>query len=228
MFFFSKIPWQFTDLEKFWFSPDFSLILLVLINCFQSSEQGRTIKIRGNFVSKLYFHEYLDQFANKFSSKRQTGFIFVTQSSNTGTIFGTKHLNMTNELTFLPPASEGWGKVMFSVCSHLGGGYPSLQHYPECHGAARGGYPVRSSRGGGYPGQGGYPAGGTLAGGGTQLGQHREYLLHGGRYASCVHAGGLSCLDIFLMWICHAEVKLLRDMWKRYGFISSFSASSTT
>ena len=22
----------------------------------------------------------------------------------------------------LPPASEGWGKVMFSVCSHLGGG----------------------------------------------------------------------------------------------------------
>ena len=35
---------------------------------------------------------------------------------------------------------------------------------------------------GGYPGQGG-----------TQLGQHREYLLHGGQYASCVHAGGLSC-----------------------------------
>ena len=26
----------------------------------------------------------------------------------------------------LPPASEGWGKVIFSVCSHLrgGGGYP--------------------------------------------------------------------------------------------------------
>ena len=29
-------------------------------------------------------------------------------------------------------------------------------------------------------------------GGGTQLGQ-QEYSLHGGRYASCVHAGGLSC-----------------------------------
>ena len=28
-------------------------------------------------------------------------------------------------ITSLPPASEGWGKVIFSVCSHLwGGGYP--------------------------------------------------------------------------------------------------------
>ena len=26
-----------------------------------------------------------------------------------------------------------------------------------------------------------------------QLGQQKEYLLRGGRYASCVHAGGLSC-----------------------------------
>ena len=92
---------------------------------------------------------------------------------------------------------------MFSVCSHLGGGEPishnALQHYPECHGAA-GGYPGGggSTLAGGYPG-GGYPAwGGTLpGGGGTQVGQHREYLLHGGRYASCVHAGGLSCI------ICH-------------------------
>ena len=62
-----------------------------------------------------------------------------------------------------------------------------------------GGYPARSSRGGGtLPGPAGgggtWPGGGgTLpGGGGTQLGQHREYLLHGGRYASCVHAGGLS------------------------------------
>ena len=29
--------------------------------------------------------------------------------------------------------------------------------------------------------------------GGTQVGQQKEYSLHGGRYASCVHAGGLSC-----------------------------------
>ena len=63
-----------------------------------------------------------------------------------------------------------------------------------------GGYPARSSWGG-VPCQvqpGGYPGwGGTLARGGTQLGQHREYLLHGGRYASCVHAGGHSCSAFF-------------------------------
>ena len=29
---------------------------------------------------------------------------------------------------------------------------------------------------------------------GTLVGQQKEYLLHGGRYASCIHAGGLSCL----------------------------------
>ena len=46
---------------------------------------------------------------------------------------------------------------------------------------------------GGYPGWGGTLAGGVPCRGGTQLGQYREYLLHGGRYASCVHAGGLSC-----------------------------------
>ena len=46
---------------------------------------------------------------------------------------------------------------------------------------------------GGYP-AGGYPARvGTLPVGGTQSGQQKEYSLHGGRYASCVHAGGLSC-----------------------------------
>ena len=67
-------------------------------------------------------------------------------------------------------------------------------------------------QGGGYPypiqlcnitqnAMGPWPGGVTLAGegypgwGGTQLGQHREYLLHGGRYASCVHAGGLSCVN---------------------------------
>ena len=99
-----------------------------------------------------------------------------------------------------------------------GGGVPishnALQHFPDCHGAARGGTLPGPAGGVPWPGgtlAGGYPGrGGTLAGGeysvrgvpwlggypgrgGTQLGQHREYLLHGGRYASCVHAGGLSC-----------------------------------
>ena len=54
---------------------------------------------------------------------------------------------------------------------------------------------------GGYPGQvppggGGYPGQVPPPGGGTRVGQQKEYSLHGGRYASCVHAGGLSC------WIC--------------------------
>ena len=153
------------------------------------------------------------------------------------------------------------GKVMFSVCPHLGGypypimlcnisqnsmgqppgGYP----YPimlcnisqNAMGQPLGGYPARSSWGGtlpgparGYPGQvpprarsdGGVPDLGTpppgypppgyplpenpparvpptrvppqRGRGVPRSGQHREYLLHGGRYASCVHAGGLSCL----------------------------------
>ena len=97
-----------------------------------------------------------------------------------------------------------------------GGGYPGGVPW---QGQYPGGYPAR-----GYPVGGillggnllggtlpGVPSwGGTLPGGiqvrylpwpgqdggGTQLGQHREYLLHGGRYASCVHAGGLSCFHI--------------------------------
>ena len=40
---------------------------------------------------------------------------------------------------------------------------------------------------------GGQPVGG--GGESAKIGQHREYLLHGGWYASCVHAGGLSCLE---------------------------------
>ena len=52
---------------------------------------------------------------------------------------------------------------------------------------------------GGVPGSGtpwGYP-GQVPPRGGTQVGQQKEYSLHGGRYASCVHAGGLSCCADF-------------------------------
>ena len=105
------------------------------------------------------------------------------------------------------------GKVMFSVCSHLGGGVPishnALQHFPECHGADTGGggtLPGPAGGVGGFPAGGGTLPGGTLVrypppsqvrtGGGTQVGQQKEYSIHGGRYASCVHAGGLSCAKI--------------------------------
>ena len=47
--------------------------------------------------------------------------------------------------------------------------------------------------------QGGYPGQVPPPGGGTRVGQQKEYSLHGGRYASCVHAGGLSCFILFLL-----------------------------
>ena len=107
---------------------------------------------------------------------------------------------------FLPPASEGWGKVMFSVCPHLGGG-GSVQ--PEGSESSRGGQSslggwVSAARGGISPARGGSvqpggqssQGGGQSAGGGgsVKIGQQNEYSLHGGQYASCVHAGGLSCI----------------------------------
>ena len=87
-----------------------------------------------------------------------------------------------------------------------GGGYPGQvppRGVPRS-GTPPGGYPgqvpprVRYPPGGsGYPPRGvpdpGTPPGGYLTRGGTQLGQQKEYSLHGGRYASCVHTGGLSC-----------------------------------
>ena len=65
-----------------------------------------------------------------------------------------------------------------------------------------GGYPGRVPPGqvrmGGYSGRvcppGRVPPPARSGWGGTQLGQQKEYSLHGRRYASCVHAGGLSCL----------------------------------
>ena len=47
----------------------------------------------------------------------------------------------------LPPASEGWGKVMFSVCSHLGGG--SGQSQPGGGQVSPAGWGGQSSQGGG-------------------------------------------------------------------------------
>ena len=128
----------------------------------------------------------------------------------------------------LPPASEGWRKVMFSLCPPFGGGVPCLRSGwggGTLSQVWMGGYPI-SGLGGGcpIPGlDGGYPIpgldrgtptwsqvrmGGYLgyppsAGWGTphwgqdggvpQLEQHGVYLLHSRRYASYIHAGGLSC-----------------------------------
>ena len=113
----------------------------------------------------------------------------------------------------------------------------ALQHFPECHGAASGGVPCQVQPGG-YPGGGGTLVGGTLVGGtlpggyptwvpprpgqvggGTQLGQLKEYSLHGGRYASCVHAGGLSCYSVFLVLVLKSFYCLFPFM---FLFYSSF------
>ena len=70
-------------------------------------------------------------------------------------------------------------------------------------------YPPRGVPGsgtppGGVPGSGtppgGVPGSGTPPGGGTRVGQQKEYSLHGGRYASCVHAE-----DCLVYSMCRVE-----------------------
>ena len=118
----------------------------------------------------------------------------------------------------LPTAYVVREEVIFSVCVSVhtgGGGYPipgpgGWRGYP-IPGPGRGGTPFpgpgggvahpRSRQGGTHPGtpqQGDTHLGYPLAGG-THPGyppphqeQHSVYLLCGGRYASCIHAG-LSC-----------------------------------
>ena len=58
---------------------------------------------------------------------------------------------------------------------------------------SHGGEGVGQPRGEGWVSQGGRGGSAGGRGGSAKIEQHREYLLHGGRYASCVHAGGLSC-----------------------------------
>ena len=43
--------------------------------------------------------------------------------------------------------------------------------------------------------------------------QHSEHLLHGGRYASCFHAGGLSCFNMPLLPRCEQTLPLV-GLWK--------------
>ena len=112
----------------------------------------------------------------------------------------TKFLSIHIFLIFLPSAIRRMGESnIFSLFTLAGGG---------------GGTPSQVwVGGGGYP-TSGLGRGGTQfqvqGGGGTQtwdwvtpppqtrsgLDKHSEYLLRGGRCASCVHAGALSCLFI--------------------------------
>ena len=106
---------------------------------------------------------------------------------------------------------EGWGKVMFSVCSQGGGGVegiPTPRYLPPW---PRYLYPIQVRMGGGgtprylppvpHPGQEwgrGYPLPWPRylpPHPPTRIGQHMEYLIRCGQYASCVHAGVLSCVN---------------------------------
>ena len=110
-------------------------------------------------------------------------------------IFTARVLSTTGRLCF---------DTCLSVC-HSGGGGSRSSQWRGGSGPAGGwgggqvqpvGGSGPASQGGSGPAKGGSgPArGGSTSGGGSaKIGQHREYLLHGGRYASCVHAGGLSC-----------------------------------
>ena len=84
----------------------------------------------------------------------------------------------------------GEGTVFTGICLFTPGG-------------GEGTYPGKVQTGGGaYLGQGRYPPSPA------RTDQHSEHLLRGGRYASCVHAGGLSCLSFaftqedFLVYLC--------------------------
>ena len=124
---------------------------------------------------------------------------------NSRRIFHWTHARLRKSINWqrsLAPASEGWRKVMFSLCPPFrgGGGTPSQ--------VCGGGVSQPGLNGGGYPSQVwmvGYPLGqvwmvGVYPGypppwldGVPPLHQHSKHLLRSGRYASCVHAGGLSC-----------------------------------
>ena len=90
---------------------------------------------------------------------------------------------------------------------------------PPGRGVPRSGYPPGGTRvrypPGGVPGSGtppGVPRSGYPPRGGylTRVGQQKEYSLHGGRYASCVHAGGLSCVLLSLFNLQLFSINKLR------------------
>ena len=102
---------------------------------------------------------------------------------------------------YRPHLKDGEGNV-FSLFIPVGGGGGGVS--PAGGGgsgqSSRGGGSGQSSRGGlGQSTRGGvsHPrvgGGQSSWGGSAKIGQQNEYSLHGGRYASCIHAGGLSCL----------------------------------
>ena len=99
-------------------------------------------------------------------------------------------------LTFQGGTPSSWWGVPPSQVQVGEGVPPSSWHGGVPHPADGGRYPLPRSRWGvPHPANGGYPPsrGSPRQGYPPPPEQHRVYLLRGGRYASCVHAGGLSC-----------------------------------
>ena len=141
-------------------------------------------------------------------------------------------------ITSLPPASERWWKVMFSLCPPLGGGGVLP---PSCQQGRGGVLHPRSRLGGGMAGglphpkvwmEEHYPPphtgldrvppraphprlDGVPPSPHQETHQHSEHLLRGGRYASCVHAGELSCSryrsNSNWLYVCCLETKCLNS-----------------
>ena len=77
--------------------------------------------------------------------------------------------------------------------STLDGGTPILPNKGVPPSSPDGGYPILLMRAPPYQ---------VRTGGYLQLEQHNVYLLCGGRYASCIHARGLSCFVYFVRSRC--------------------------
>ena len=117
-------------------------------------------------------------------------YVFPGVSLSTQGALSPSHNTSTGPMSFLAgtpvPAGGGGGTQYRVPPSQVRMGRGTLYWGPPHQGM---GYPPTRdgvhSQGWDTPQPGmGYPPG---------IGQQREYLLRGGRYASCVHAGGLSC-----------------------------------
>ena len=97
---------------------------------------------------------------------------------------------------------------------------------PHSRSRQGGGYPIQQTGGVPHPGLSGVPPPWDevppLPNQKTE--QHSEHLLRGGRYASCVHAGGLSCFNIPLSVELHCTNR--RGLLKRFRIINIKSYSS--
>ena len=136
-----------------------------------------SLKSRNPLFQNILCQTVTNEFEEKFQ-RFYTREICARFAKSRGTIIRVVLFGASCGVKLLPPASEGWGKVMFSVCSHIWGGGGQVQLpggvRSSCRGrgvrsSCRGG--VRSScRGGSGPAaRGGGGSGPASGGGGGQV-----------------------------------------------------------